>query len=111
MGREILPAHHSHAETYSLRGAHQPGITTEMQNNLHFASFDVTTKSRDELERMLMAWTVAAERMMSGKPAGHVGPVGGQPDVPPDDTGEAMDLETANLSITFGFGPTPRSPA
>jgi deferrochelatase/peroxidase EfeB len=105
VGREVLPDHQRRAETYSLRGAHQPGITTEMQNNLHFASFDVTTRSRHALEQMLMAWTVAAERMMSGQSAGPVGPVGGRPELAPDDTGEAMDLETANLSITIGFGP------
>jgi deferrochelatase/peroxidase EfeB len=105
VGREVLPAHQRRSDTYSLRGEHQPGITTEMQDHLHFATFDVTTKSRDELERMLMAWTVAAERMMSGQPAGPVGPVGGRPELAPDDTGEAMDLETANLSITIGFGP------
>ena len=105
VGREVLPAHQRPSETYSLRGAHQPGITTEMQDHLHFASFDVTTRSRHELERMLIAWTVAAERMMSGQPAGPVGPIGGRPELAPDDTGEAMDLDTANLSITIGFGP------
>jgi len=105
VGREVLPAHQRRSETYSLRGPHQPGITTEMQNNLHFASFDVTTRSRHELEQMLMAWTVAAERMMSGLPAGQLGPLGGRPELAPDDTGEAMDLDTANLSITIGFGP------
>jgi deferrochelatase/peroxidase EfeB len=105
VGREVLPPHQRRSETYSLRGTHQPGITTEVQDHLHFASFDVTTRSRHDLERMLMAWTVAAERMMSGLPAGPVGPVGGRPDVAPDDTGEAMDLETANLTITIGFGP------
>ncbi len=105
VGREVLPAPQRHAEKYSLRGAHQPGITTEMQDHLHFASFDVTTRSRHDLQRMLMAWTVAAERMMSGQPAGPVGPVGGRPELAPDDTGEAMDLDTANLSITIGFGP------
>lgn len=105
VGREVLPAHQRRSAEYSLRGEHQPGITTEMQDHLHFATFDVTTKSRDELQQMLMAWTVAAERMMSGKPAGPIGPVGGRPEVAPDDTGEAMDLATANLSITIGFGP------
>jgi deferrochelatase/peroxidase EfeB len=104
-GREVLPAPQRRSETYALRGEHQPGITTQMQDHLHFATFDVTTNSRDELERMLMAWTGAAERMMSGQPAGPVGPVGGRPELAPDDTGEAMDLETANLSITIGFGP------
>jgi deferrochelatase/peroxidase EfeB len=106
VGREVIPSHQRRAvESYSLRGTHQPGITTEVQDNLHFASFDITTRSRHELERMLMAWTVAAERMMSGQPAGPVGPVRGRPELAPDDTGEAMDLDTANLSITIGFGP------
>jgi deferrochelatase/peroxidase EfeB len=105
VGRKVLPAQQRRSATYSLRGAHQPGITTEVQDHLHFASFDVTTTSRHELEQMLMAWTVAAERMMSGRPAGAVGSVGGRPDLAPDDTGEAMDLDTANLSITIGFGP------
>jgi deferrochelatase/peroxidase EfeB len=105
VGRDVLPAQQRRSATYSLRGAHQPGITTEVQDHLHFASFDVTTTSRHELEQMLMAWTVAAERMMSGRPAGPAGPVGGRPDLAPDDTGEAMDLDTANLSITIGFGP------
>jgi deferrochelatase/peroxidase EfeB len=76
-----------------------------MQNNLHFASFDVTTRSRTELIAMLKAWTVASERMMAGEPAGPVGPVGERPEQAPDDTGEAMDLSTANLTITIGFGP------
>jgi len=105
VGREVMSDQRRRVEKHTLRGAHQPGITTEMQDHLHFASFDVTTRSRHELERMLMAWTVAAERMMSGLPAGPVGPVGGRPDLAPDDTGEAMDLDTANLSITIGFGP------
>ena len=105
VGRELLPADQRHPANHSLRGAHQPGITTEVQNHLHFASFDVTTRSRHDLERMLMAWTVAAERMMSGQPAGPLGPLGGRPELAPDDTGEAMDLDSANLSITIGFGP------
>ena len=41
---------------------------------MHFASFDVLTESRDELVELLRAWTVAAERMMAGEPAGELGP-------------------------------------
>ncbi len=104
VGREVVPAH-DRSTTHSLRGDHQPGITTAVQDNLHFASYDVTTTSRAELIAMLKAWTVAAERMMAGKPAGMLGPVGGRPDLPPDDTGEAMDLPAANLTLTIGFGP------
>ncbi|MFL6089644.1 MAG: iron uptake transporter deferrochelatase/peroxidase subunit [Aeromicrobium sp.] len=110
LGREVIPAGHDRPETHSLRGDHQPGITTAVQNNLHFASYDVSTTSRAELIAMLKTWTVAAERMMAGEPAGAIGPVRGRPDLPPDDTGEAMDLTTANLTtanltITIGFGP------
>lgn len=92
--------------SYPLRGEHQPGIVTPAQDRLHFAAFDVTTPSRDELQRMLAAWTEAADRMMQGLPAGEYGPVGGPYLAPPDDTGEAMDLPPSGLTITFGFGRT-----
>ena len=56
-----MPAAHGRAcEEYSFHGAHQPGITTEMQDHLHFATFDVTTESRHELVARCSAWTVAA---------------------------------------------------
>jgi deferrochelatase/peroxidase EfeB len=105
VGREVFPAHQRRSQTHSLQGDHQPGIITEMQDNLHFASFDIITNDRAELVALLKAWTIAADRMMAGKPAGPVGPVEGSPETAPDDTGEAMDLETANLTITIGFGP------
>lgn len=93
------------ATAYALRGEHQAGIVTEAQDRLHFAAFDVTTLDREELVTLLQAWTLAAERMMQGQPAGEVGPVNGGVNVPPDDTGEALDLPAAGLTITFGFGP------
>ena len=34
------------------------------------------------------------------------GAVGGSPEAPPDDTGEALGLPASSLTITFGFGPT-----
>ncbi len=84
-------------------GAHQAGIVTPQQDRLHFASFDVTTTSARELRAMLEAWTVAAARMTTGKPAG---PQNESPDAPPDDTGEAMGLAPSRLTITIGFGPS-----
>jgi deferrochelatase/peroxidase EfeB len=92
--------------TYPFRGTHQSGIVTPAQDRLHFAAFDVTTDSRAELVALLRAWTRAAERMTQGRPAGVVGPTDGDYDLPPDDTGEAMDLPASGLTITFGFGPT-----
>jgi deferrochelatase/peroxidase EfeB len=91
--------------TYAFRGEHQAGIVTPAQDRLHFAAFDVTTRSRAQLVALLAAWTDAAERMTQGRPAGPIGPVEGAPLVPPDDTGEAIGLSPGGLTVTFGFGP------
>lgn len=89
---------------YAFHGDHQAGIVTPAQDRLHFAAFDVTTDSREALITLLQAWTEAAIALTSGKLVG-----GGAPlpyDAPPEDTGEAQDLDPAGLTITFGFGPT-----
>ncbi len=91
--------------TYPFRGEHQAGIVTPAQDRLHFAAFDITTRSRAQLVALLRAWTTAAERMTQGLPAGPVGPTDGAPLVPPDDTGEAIGLPPGGLTLTFGFGP------
>ena len=91
------------ADAVPFYGDHQAGITTPAQDRMHFASFDVTTSSRDELVALLTAWTAAAAEMTAGRQ------VGGDPvpyDAPPNDTGEADDLSAGHLTITFGFGPT-----
>ncbi|GAB2457254.1 iron uptake transporter deferrochelatase/peroxidase subunit [Xylanimonas ulmi] len=89
-----------------FRGARQAGIVTPAQDRLHFAAFDLTTSSRDDVVDLLRRWSLAAERMTRGLPAGELGPVGGAYDAPPDDTGEAQELRPGNLTITFGFGPS-----
>ena len=100
------PVAHAHGpRAYAFRGPHQAGIVTPAQDRLHFAAFDVTTDSRDELIAMLTAWTDAAERMTRGEGAGPVGPTQGASNLPPDDTGEAIGLPPSGLTITFGFGP------
>jgi len=104
-GRETSPASASRPGAYPLYGEHQPGIVTPVQNNLHFSAFDLRTSSRAEVISLLQKWTEAAERMMAGQPAGETGAIDGHPNLPPDDTGEALDLSTSNLTITFGFGP------
>ncbi|WP_424528061.1 iron uptake transporter deferrochelatase/peroxidase subunit [Sphaerisporangium viridialbum] len=85
-------------------GEHQAGIVTPAQDRLHFVSFDVITKKRDELVDMLQEWTAAAVRMTQGKDAGTFGAVGGAIEAPPDDTGEALGLPASGLTITIGFG-------
>ena len=94
------------AAAYPFRGEHQAGIATPAQDRLHFAAFDVTTDSREELVELLQAWTSAAEQMTKGEEAGATGALGGPVDLPPEDTGEAIGLPASGLTITFGFGPT-----
>ncbi|MFJ3491825.1 iron uptake transporter deferrochelatase/peroxidase subunit [Leifsonia aquatica] len=95
------------AAVHPFYGEHQSGITTAVQDRLHFAAFDVNPGlDRDGLIELLRDWTVAAARMTQGKPAGKYGPASGPADQPPDDTGEALDLPPGGLTLTFGFGPT-----
>ncbi|WP_394768084.1 iron uptake transporter deferrochelatase/peroxidase subunit [Lacisediminihabitans sp.] len=91
--------------TYPFYGEHQAGITTAAQDRLHFAAYDVSDISRAELVSLLKDWSAAAARMTAGKPVGD-GAIDGPYDAPPDDTGEALDLPPAGLTITFGFGPS-----
>ncbi|MFF3854182.1 iron uptake transporter deferrochelatase/peroxidase subunit [Micromonospora sp. NPDC002575] len=89
-----------------FHGEHQAGITTPAQDRLHFVAFDVVTRDRARLVELLGEWTAAAARMTAGKDAGVIGAVGGVPEAPPDDTGEALGLPPSQLTLTVGFGPT-----
>jgi deferrochelatase/peroxidase EfeB len=82
-------------------GAHQAGIVTPAQDRLVFGAFDLTVDSAAELRELLRAWTAAAAAMAAGH---STGPVLGPPDAPPVDTGEAVGLPAAQLTITFGLG-------
>jgi len=105
--RAVLGASTASSTTYPFYGAQQAGITTPAQDRLHFAAFDTAPGlDRDGLIELLHDWTVAAARMTQGRPAGKYGPATGPVDAPPDDTGEALDLPAAGLTLTFGFGPT-----
>ncbi|WP_243074461.1 iron uptake transporter deferrochelatase/peroxidase subunit [Microbacterium sp. SS28] len=92
---------------YAFFGAHQAGIKTRVQDHLHFASFDMMERTdRDDLVALLQDWSYAASRLVQGLDVSATGAVGGSPEAPPDDTGEAQGLTASGLTITFGFGPT-----
>lgn len=97
------PARSPGARTYDFFGEHQSGIVTPAQDRLYFAAFDVTATTRDDLETLLRAWSLAAERMMAGLTASDEAT---SYDAPPADTGEAEGLPPSGLTITFGFGPS-----
>src|SRR4051795_11352227 len=102
-------------------GPHQAGIATAQQDRLLFAAYDLTTTDATAVQSLLQHWTDAAARLTQGNlvgqddanraapPAGRRGgTLGGQEDAtraaPPVDTGEAMGLDPAHLTVTFGFG-------
>ena len=80
-------------------GEHQAGIVTPAQDRLHFVSLTSSPTDRDELVGY-SDWTAAAARMTGGHDAGPVGAVTGNPEAPPDDTGEALGLPPSQLTIT-----------
>src|SRR5437588_278661 len=87
----------------AFQGAHQAGFTTDIQDRLAFAAFDLTTTRREDLQRLLRTWTAAAEAMTRGAMVpgdSHVD------EMPPADTGEAVGLPPPHLTVTAGFGPS-----
>jgi deferrochelatase/peroxidase EfeB len=91
-------------ESWPFHGKHQAGILTPAQDRLHFAAFDVTTRSRNELLALLRAWTTAAAELTQGLGVARNAAL--PYDAPPHDTGEADGLPPSRLTITFGFGPS-----
>jgi deferrochelatase/peroxidase EfeB len=112
-------------QTEPFRGVHQSGIVTKPQHFTYFAAFDLSTTKRDDVVKLLKAWTTAAARMTEGKtaqplenglkwavnPADAGVPNGDDSSETPDpstmaaDTGEVIGMSPARLTITFGFGP------
>ena len=105
-GDDSAPAATAPANQVSLYGTHQAGIATPAQDRLAFAAFDVTTTDPMALQTMLGLWAAAAHQMTTGQPVGGNGSANSNPAAPPLDTGEAFDLDPANLTITVGFGPS-----
>ena len=82
-------------------GEHQGGIATAAQAHSYFAALDLHTAKRDDLVKLLRSWTAAATHMTAGQTAA---PIGLDVTAPAPDTGEALGLRAARLTVTFGFG-------
>ncbi|MFJ8080789.1 iron uptake transporter deferrochelatase/peroxidase subunit [Streptomyces sp. NPDC096205] len=104
-GNDVDPAGAEAGAAIDFHGAHQAGISTPVQDRLHFAAFDVKTDDRAEFVQLLKDWTEAARRMTAGQAVGE-GAYGGLAEAPPDDTGEALGLKPSRLTLTIGFGPS-----
>ena len=90
------------ARIVPFHGRHQAGIATPAPRHATVAAFDVLADDAASLRTLLDGWTIAAERMTRGLPAGPVLDV----TRPPNDPGEAMGLGPASLTITVGVGPS-----
>ncbi|HTZ79402.1 MAG TPA: iron uptake transporter deferrochelatase/peroxidase subunit [Stellaceae bacterium] len=84
-----------------FHGRHQAGIVTPQQSHSYFLAFDLTSGKRDDLVRLLRDWTAAAARMAGGETAAILNK---DADAAPLDSGEALDLAPARLTLTVGFG-------
>ncbi len=93
----------SSSEALAPYGPRQMGIATPAQAYLHFAAFDVISEAADDLRSVLEQWTVAATRLTAGEPYQSAAQ---ELDEPPMDTGEAIGLGPARLTVTIGLGPS-----
>lgn len=83
--------------------AEQAGIRTPPQRHVFYMTFDLTTAKRQDLQVLLALWSSAIAQMMKGGTIGQVEPRG--PSAVGMDTGEAMNLGPASLTVTVGLGP------
>ena len=92
------------ARSYPFYGqAHQPGIQTPPQRYTVFMTFDMVSDTRQDLQVLLARWSGAIAQLMQGRTIGSVQP--DRTDAVAADTGEALDLAPAGLTVTVGLGP------
>jgi deferrochelatase/peroxidase EfeB len=89
--------------TVPFYGIHQGGISTPPQRHSYFAALDVTTDERRQLVQVLQAWTEVAANLCSGRSAAPMTADAGSVEA---DSGEALGLGPARLTVNFGFGPS-----
>ena len=105
--RDLAPQASGPAAAYPFYGDHQAGITTPVQDRLHFAAFDLTsTRPGPTSSSCSRTGALRPTRLTRGLDVTERGAVDGPALLPPDDTGEAQGLPPNGLTITIGFGPS-----
>ena len=84
-------------------GNHQSGILTKNPRHVYFVSLNSTANSKSELREMFQLWTNYSVRLMNGQ---LIEPNDDNSLLPTPDTGEAVGLDAAHLTLTFGVGPS-----
>ena len=83
-------------------GPHQSGISTKNPMHVYFVSLNCIAKSKQELKELFQVWTDESVRLMNGETKQN----SSNTLLPPPETGEAEGLDAANLTLTFGVGPS-----
>ncbi len=81
----------------------QAGISTPQQRHSVYMTFDLTSPNPRDLQVLLARWSAGIAQLMAGKTVGQVEPA--RPSATGADTGEALDLAPASLTVTVGLGP------
>ncbi|MFJ3382407.1 Dyp-type peroxidase [Curtobacterium sp. NPDC090217] len=81
----------------------QGGIRTTPQRYCVFMTFDMSSSVATDLQVLLARWSASIAQLQAGKTVGSVEPAHG--DGVGADTGEALDLGPASLTVTVGLGP------
>jgi deferrochelatase/peroxidase EfeB len=83
--------------------AEQSGIKTPQQRFTFYMTFDLTSPLRSDLQVLLARWSAAIAQLVKGQTIGQVEPLGAG--AVGFDTGEALNLGPASLTVTVGLGP------
>ncbi|OWT65850.1 iron uptake transporter deferrochelatase/peroxidase subunit [Candidimonas nitroreducens] len=83
--------------------AEQAGIMTPQQRYVLYMTFDLTSNDRADLQVLLARWSAAIALLMQGRTVGQVEPT--RANSVGADTGEALSLGPASLTVTVGLGP------
>ena len=108
-GNRLLVDHQHVTESESASsavpffGTHQSGIVTSPQRHSVFAAFDVVGERRADVVDLLRAWTSVAANLCAGRTAA---PLTGATELVEPDSGDALGLGPARLTVNFGFGPS-----
>jgi deferrochelatase/peroxidase EfeB len=115
IGDGVADAASTNTKTEPFWGQHQSGIITDTQQHTVLASFDLIAQNRAEVEQLLKSWTSLAAVLARGdstavpiydpSEATSQNAYADSTNVSAtDDSGEAVGLGAARLTITVGFG-------
>lgn len=100
---ELIDLSQSHPFYATSTGTGQAGIRTAPQRYCVFMAFDLSTSVARDLQVLLARWSASIAQLQKGDTVGPVAPANGVG--PGRDTGEALDLGPASLTVTVGLGP------